>query len=333
MKRDCYEVLGVSKSASASEIKAAYRKLAVKFHPDKNPGDEECAEHFREATDAYGILSDEGNRSKYDQFGWAAFENGAGGAQGFGGDFSGFEDIFGDIFSSFFGGSSPFGSGGGARSGRAGRDLAYSLDLDFEEAVFGVERDVEITRADLCEECSGNGCAKGSEPANCSSCGGAGQVRIQQGFFTMSSTCPQCSGSGQVISDPCGPCSGSGRKAKQVSLKVKVPAGIETGQRLKLRGEGEPGIGGGPSGDFYVKISVKPSKVFERDGAELMCELPISYAQAVLGAEIDAPTLEGSVKIKIPPGTPSGKVFRLRNRGVQILGTNRRGDSACTCAR
>ncbi len=319
-KRDYYEVLEVSRTVTYEEVKKAYRKKALQFHPDKNPGDKEAEEKFKEATEAYSILSDESQRRKYDQFGHAAFSQGGGG--GFGGDFSGFEDIFGDIFSSFFGG----GAHQGQSRARAGRDLKYDLTVTFEEAAFGAEKEIEIVKRNRCEVCEGSGSEKGSSPETCKGCNGQGQVRLQQGFFTISTTCPTCQGAGQVIKNPCKECSGSGLKNSKEKKKVKIPAGIDNGQRLKLRGEGEPGPQGGPSGDLYVVVSVKNHPFFERQDAEIVCEVPLSYASAVLGAEIDVPTLEGTTKLKIPAGTPSGKIFRMKNKGIQILGSNRRGD-------
>ncbi|MBN8548435.1 MAG: molecular chaperone DnaJ, partial [Deltaproteobacteria bacterium] len=325
-QRDYYEVLEVSRTCTVDEIKKAYRKKALLFHPDRNPGNKEAEEKFKEATHAYSILSDAENRQRYDQFGHAAFDHRGGGFNGFAGDFSGFEDIFGDIFSSFFGGA----AGGAASSrrsrGRAGRDLKYDLEITFEEAVFGAEKEIKIDRRIMCDSCDGTGAARGSKPETCGQCGGAGQVRIQQGFFTISRTCPGCGGNGQSIKNPCGMCQATGLRTAATKVSVKIPAGIDHGQRLKLRGEGEAGTGGGPSGDLYVQISVQEHAIFERHESELLCEVPISYATAVLGAEIDVPTLEGLTKMKVPAGTASGKVFRLRNKGIQVLGTNRRGD-------
>lgn len=328
-KRDYYEVLGVARGASADEIKKSYRKLAVQFHPDKNPGNKEAEEKFKEATEAYSVLSDVENRKKYDQFGHAAFQGGGGFQGGFsGGDFSGFEDIFGDIFSSFFGGA--FGGAGGQGKqrtrGRAGRDLRYDLDVTFEEAAFGCEKTVTINKRGQCDTCSGSGSKPGTSPEACGTCGGAGQVRMQQGFFTISRTCHVCSGQGQVIKTPCSTCGGSGAKAVQATLNVKVPPGIDHGQRLKLRGEGEAGSLGGPNGDLYVQIIVREHPIFKREESEVYCEVEIPYPIVVLGDEIEVPTLEGPVKMKIPAGTPAGKIFRLKNRGIQVLGTNRRGD-------
>ena len=315
--------MGVSRSATTDEIKKAYRKAAVQFHPDKNPGNKEAEEKFKEATEAYSVLSDGDNRRKYDQFGHAAFQQGGGFS---GGDFSGFEDIFGDIFSSFFGGF-PGGGGGGKRSrGRAGRDLKYDLEITFEEAVFGGEKNITLNRRVGCDTCSGSGSAPGSSPETCRTCGGAGQVRIQQGFFTLSRPCHECGGVGQRITNPCTSCSGTGAKLVQSTLNVKIPAGIDHGQRLKLRGEGEPGQLGGPAGDLYVEIGVQEHPVFKREESELFSEIAVTYATAALGAEVEVPTLEGAAKMKIPAGTPSGKIFRLKNRGVQVLGSSRRGD-------
>ncbi len=324
-QRDYYEILGVAKTASLDEVKKAYRKKALEFHPDRNPGNKEAEEKFKEATAAYSVLSDSDQRAKYDQFGHAAFQQGGGGGgDGFPfGDFSEFEDIFGDIFGSLFGGS----AGGGRRSrGRAGRDLRFDLELEFEEAVAGCKKEITIQRRVSCEGCSGSGAAKGSGPTNCGTCGGAGQIRMQQGFFTISRTCHVCGGAGKVIKDPCKDCNGAGTKASQAKLQVTIPPGIDTGQRLKLRGEGEPGSAGGPAGDLYVQVAIKDHPIFKREESELYCEIPVSYGCAVLGSEIEVPTLEGMVKMKVPAGTPSGKIFRLKGRGVQVLGTNKRGD-------
>ncbi len=327
-KRDLYEVLEVSRSASLEEIKKAYRKKALLYHPDRNPGNAEAEANFKEATEAYSILSEPDHRRKYDQFGHAAFQQGAGGAEGFG-DFSGFEDIFGDIFSSFFGGQ--MGGGGGRRSrGRAGRDLKYDLSVAFQEAVFGCEKEIEIPRRLLCKTCEGSGAKKGSGVEECTQCGGAGQIRVQQGFFTIGRTCHVCSGSGQVIKSPCDSCAGSGLTAVKSRIKVKIPAGIDHGQRLKLRAEGEGGTGGGPAGDLYVQIMVERHAFFERDETEIHCQFPLSFSSAVLGAEVEIPTLDGSMKLKIPSGTPSGKVFRIRGRGVPSLADGRRGDQLVT---
>lgn len=324
-RRDCYETLEVSRSASIDEVKKAYRKKALQFHPDKNPGNKEAEEKFKEATEAYAILSDAEKRGRYDQFGWAAFTQGggAGGFEGFG-DFSGFEDIFGDIFGAFFGGGAA--RGGQRTRGRAGRDLKFDLTVTFEEAAFGTEKEIKIGRRMTCDTCLGTGALAGTTAEVCSQCNGHGQIRVQQGFFTLSRTCHVCQGAGKVVKNPCGDCRGSGLKSVDTKLSVKVPAGIDNGQRLKLRGEGESGTSGGPSGDLYVQIAVKEHPIFVRQESELICQVPISYSDAALGSEIDVPTLEGEVKMKIPAGTPSGKMFKLKGRGIQILGSTRRGD-------
>ena len=323
-KRDYYEVLGVSRTASLDEIKKAYRQKALKFHPDRNPGNKQAEERFKELSEAYSVLSDSDGRKKYDQFGHSAFEQGAGGF-GFN-DFSGFDDVFGDIFSSFFGGG--VGGGAAARQSRVrtGRDLQYSVDLTFEEAAFGTEKEVSILKAIPCDTCGGSGAQPGTSPESCQHCGGSGQVRTSQGFFTISRTCSICNGTGQMIRNRCQSCGGNGTRQTRSHVKVKVPAGIDNGQRLKLRGEGEAGIMGGPSGDLYIQVSVKPHPLFERHDSEIVCEIPIPYSLAVLGGEIEVPTIDGSVKLKIPAGTQVGHVFRLRNKGIQVLGSNRRGD-------
>lgn len=327
-KRDCYEVLGVTKTATLEDIKKAYRKKALQFHPDRNPGSKEAEDKFKEATEAYSILSNPETRQKYDQFGHGAFEQNAGfrGFEGFSGDFSGFEDIFGDsFFGDVFG--SFFGAQGGKRSrGRSGRDLMYELEISFEEAAFGAEKEIRIGRRVLCDTCEGSGAQKGSKAEQCTQCRGSGQVRIQQGFFTISRTCTVCGGTGHIIKNPCQVCSGSGLKVVESRINVKIPAGIDHGQRLKLRGEGEAGTAGGTSGDLYVQVSVRKHPLFERHEQDIICEIPVSFTTAALGDEIDVPTLEGQVKMKIPAGTPSGKIFRLRGKGVPVLGSNQKGD-------
>ena len=320
--KDFYDILGVSKDVSAADLKKAYRKKALKYHPDKNPGDKVAEEKFKELSEAYAVLSDQEKRSRYDQFGHDAFtQGGAGGFQGF--DASSFEDMFGDIFSSFFGG------GGGrtrSSSGKAGRDLLYDLELSFEEAAFGIQKEITVSRPSVCEECSGSGAQKGTSPQTCPDCGGAGQIRIQQGFFTMSRPCGRCGGAGKIIANPCGVCFGRGLVGKNVKIEVKVPPGIDSGQRLRVRDQGEAGLQGAPNGDLYVRVNIKDHPVFQRQESEVVCEVGISYSTAVLGGEVSVPTLDGSVIMKIPAGTPSGKVFRMRNRGIQVLGTTRRGD-------
>jgi molecular chaperone DnaJ len=320
VSEDYYSLLEVSRGASQEEIKKSYRKLALKFHPDRNAGDKAAEERFKKLSEAYSVLSDPETRARYDQFGHAAFQQQGAGGNGF--DSAGFEDIFGDIFSSFFGGA----GGGRKTSGRSGRDLKYSLEVTFDEAVFGIEKEIEISRRQVCKSCSGSGASEGSQPETCQQCNGMGQVRIQQGFFTLSRTCPVCQGGGQIVRNPCTTCSGSGLTLQRSKINVKVPAGIDEGQRLKLRGEGEGGTGGAAAGDLYVQIHIQQHPIFQRQESEIICDIPISYSTAVLGGEIDVPTLEGTVKMKIPAGTPSGKVFRMRNKGIQVLGTNRRGD-------
>ena len=319
-KRDYYELLGLNRSASEEQIKKAYRKLALKYHPDRNPGDKQAEETFKEVSEAYQVLTDPEKRVQYDQFGHAAFGNGGLGKGGF--DFtSGFEDVFGDIFGEFFGSRTTRG-----RSRARGEDLRYNLSISFEEAVFGTEKKIKIPRQGPCDSCHGSGSKPGSSPRTCPTCRGKGQVSFQQGFFVVSRTCNQCRGQGTIISNPCSSCRGAGRVRKFQTLSVRIPAGVETGSRLKLRGEGESGVSGGPSGDLYVVIQVKPHPLFIRDGLEIICEVPISFAQAALGAEIDVPTLEGKVKMKIPPGTQSGKIFRLKGKGVKDVQGYHHGD-------
>ena len=322
-KRDPYEILGVAKGATETEIKKAYRKKALKYHPDKNPDNKEAEEKFKEATEAYGVLSDAERRQTYDQFGWGAFEQGSGGFGGFQGDFGGFEDIFGDIFGAFFGGQA---TGGKRTRGKAGRDLKYAMKVKFEEAVFGTEKEVTIAKNSLCETCDGSGAKEGTSPVTCETCDGAGQIRLQQGFFTISKTCHVCSGAGEMIKDACNSCRGSGYIRTESAIKVKVPPGIDHGQRLKLRGEGDAGLAGGPSGDLYVQVNVERHKFFERQDTEIICSMPISYSTAVLGGEIEVPTLEEPVTLKIPAGTVAGKIFRIRNKGVPVIGSGQRGD-------
>ena len=314
-KVDYYETLGVTRSSSGEEIKKAYRKLAIRFHPDKNPDDPTAEERFKECTEAYQVLSSEENRRKYDQFGHAAFQQGGGFA-----DFGNFaDDIFGDLFSSFFGGAQS------AAGVNRGRDLSYRMELDLEEAANGIEREIEIERPVLCETCDGSGAKEGTSPETCKQCSGQGQIRVQQGFFAISRTCPICQGGGTIITDPCKTCDGSGQKLEPATLSVNVPAGIDDGQRLKLRGEGER-VASGAAGDLYVEIAVKPHSTFKRQGAEIVCEFPLTYSQAVLGGSVEVPTLEGEATLKIPAGTESGKVFRLRGKGIVDMRTGRNGD-------
>ncbi len=319
-KRDYYDILGVSNSASKDEIKKAYRRLAMKHHPDRNKDDKAAEQKFKEAKEAYESLSDADKRATYDRFGHEGLKGAAGGA---GGGFSteGFGDVFGDVFGDIF---------GAGRRGRSqvfrGADLGYELRLDLERAVSGDAVTIEVPTQVTCGECDGKGAAKGSEPVKCVTCGGVGQVRMQQGFFSIQQTCPSCKGVGTVINDPCKKCHGRGRMAKTRKLSVKVPAGVDDGDRIRLSGEGEAGRNGGPSGDLYVEIRVNPHKIFEREGADLSCEVPISMATATLGGDVELPTLDGNVSLKIPAGTQSGKVFRLRSKGVTTVRDHRTGD-------
>ena len=316
-KRDFYEILEIDRSADEDAIKKAFRKLALKHHPDRNPGDKLAEAKFRECSEAYQVLSDANQRARYDRFGHAAFE---GGNAGFDFNAGGFEDIFGDLFGELFG-------GGGARARgrrRRGEDLSYTLTINFEEAAFGCDKEISVPRAVACTECSGTGGKDGAAPTKCPTCRGAGQVRFQQGFFSIAKTCGQCSGRGQVIKDPCVKCSGAGRVRQDHALQVKIPAGVDTNTRLKLRGEGENG--GAGAGDLFVVINVEEHDLFRRDGNDVICDVRIGFPQASLGAEIEVPTLEGPVKLKIKEGTQSGSVFRLRGKGVPDLHGYGRGD-------
>jgi molecular chaperone DnaJ len=320
-KRDYYEVLGIERTASAEEIKKAYRKVALKYHPDRNPDDKHAEERFKEASEAYQVLSDPERRAQYDRFGHAAFEQGA----GFGGfDFSaaGFEDIFGEVFGDFFGSGRR-----GRNRARRGDDLRYDLEISFEEAVFGAEKTLRIPRLATCEDCQGSGSRNGAPRESCGACRGTGQIRFQQGLFSIAKTCGQCQGQGTVLRDPCRTCGGSGTVRTQQSLSVKIPAGVDTGSRLKLRGEGEAGYNNGPAGDLYVIVHVREHPLFRREGANVICEVPIGITQAALGAEIDVPTPHGKVKMKIPAGTQSGNVFRLKGKGVPDLRGYGHGDA------
>ncbi len=320
-KRDYYEVLGVSKSASAAEIKKAYRRLAMKFHPDRNQDKKSAAEKkFKESKEAYEVLKDSQKRATYDQFGHEGLRAGPGGRGGPGGE--GFADIFGDVFGDIFGGGR---RGGGPQVFR-GADLGFELKLDLEKAVAGDTVKIDVPTKVSCETCNGSGARKGSSPQTCSTCGGVGQVRMQQGFFSVQQTCPACKGAGTIIRDPCDDCHGRGRKHKTRTLSVKVPAGVDDGDRIRLSGEGEAGRNGGPNGDLYVDLRVAKHKIFERDGANLSCEVPVSIATATLGGEVELPTLDGHVSLKVPAGTQSGKVFRLRGKGVTTVRDPRRGD-------
>lgn len=331
-KRDYYEVLGVEKSASADEIKKAYRKLAKKYHPDLNPNDKEGAEaKFKEATEAYEVLSDADKKQKYDQFGHAAFDQTAGGGYGAGG-FGDFD--MGDIFSSFFGG----GFGGGQRRNpnapRKGRDLGYGVDLSFEEACFGAEREITINHLEKCDECGGTGAAKGSAPVTCSACHGTGQVTTVQrtafGNFQSTRPCDRCGGKGTTIKDPCSACGGNGNVRRGKKVRVKIPAGIDNGQQVYVRGEGDAGANGGANGDLILNIRVRGHKIFVRQGYDIYCDYPISFVQATLGAEVQVPTIDGKVSYTIPEGTQGGTVFRLKGKGVYKVNSTQRGDQYVT---
>jgi len=323
-KRDYYEILNVDRGAAQADIKKAYRRIAMKFHPDRNPDDANADEKFKEATEAYEVLSDQEKRQAYDQYGHAGVDPQAG---GFGGGAGSFSDIFGDVFGDIFGGG---GGGGRSRGGpQRGSDLQYTLELELEKAVKGTTVKIKVPRLVSCDPCDGSGAKPGSTPTSCTTCGGIGQVRMQQGFFSVQQTCPNCRGRGSVISDPCRECSGQGRIEERKSLSVKVPAGVDTGDRIRLSGEGEAGPGGGPHGDLYVQISVREHDLFERDGKNLYCEVPISFVDAALGGELEVPTLDGRVKLKIPAETQTGKLFRLRGKGVAPVRGGSTGDLMC----
>lgn len=325
-KRDYYEVLGVQKNASEAEIKKAFKRLAMKHHPDRNQDNqEEAEEKFKEGKEAYDVLSDAQKRAAYDQFGHAGVEQSAGmGGAGAGGSFS---DIFGDVFGDIFGGAQ--GAAGGGQRVYRGADLRYNLTLDLEEAVRGHTINIRIPTYVGCDECGGSGAKKGTEAKTCTTCGGQGQVRMQQGFFSLQQTCPRCHGNGKMIDSPCGKCKGQGRVEKNKTLSVKVPAGVDNGDRIRLSGEGEAGENGGPAGDLYVQISVREHKIFQRDGSDLYCEVPIALTTASLGGELDVPTLNGRVKLKIPAETQTGKMFRLRGKGVKSVRSSSTGDLMC----
>ena len=320
-KRDYYEVLGINRDADDSAIKKAYRKLAMKHHPDRNAGNAKSEESFKEAKEAYEVLSDANKRAAYDQFGHAGVDASAGGA-GAGGA-QGFADAFGDIFGDIFGGR------GGHSSVHRGSDLRYSLEISLEQAAQGTETKIRIPTMDQCDTCHGEGSKPGSKPKTCPTCHGHGQVRMQQGFFSIQQTCPKCHGNGKVITDPCGTCHGTGRIKRHKTLNVKIPAGVDDGDRIRVAGEGEAGANGGPPGDLYVVIHLASHPVFHRDGDHLHCEIPISFSTAALGGEIEVPTLEGHAKIKVPAETQTGKIFRLRGKGIKGVRSHSKGDLLC----
>ena len=333
MKRDYYEVLSVERTAAEGEIKTAYRKLAMQFHPDRNPNNPAAEDKFKECSEAYAILSDPEKRAAYDRFGHQAFSGAGGGGNPFAGGSpfggAGFQqgdlgDIFGDLFGEMF-------NVGGQRSGRSsraqrGRDLKFDMTLTFEEAVFGVEREIKIKRMDICETCTGTGSEGGKQAETCQQCGGRGQIRTQQGFFSVARTCPVCSGTGSVIRNPCRTCGGDTRVQKEHTIAVKVPAGVESDTRIRYSGEGDAGRFSGPGGDLYVVLTVKPHAFFERDGDDLHCVMPISFPQAALGTELEIETLEGAESLKVPEGTQSGREFRIRGKGVPHLNAHGKGD-------
>lgn len=327
-KRDYYEILGVAKNASDAELKKAYRRLAMKYHPDRNKDDATAEEKFKEAKEAYEVLSDGQKRAAYDQFGHDGVSGQGGfGGGGFGGGGQGFGDIFEDIFGDIFGGGR---AGPQGPRAQRGADMRYSMELSLEEAVHGKKVEIKVPTLVSCKECDGSGARKGSKPKTCETCDGHGQVRMQQGFFSIQQTCPDCQGQGTVISDPCHQCHGQGRVQEHKTLSVNIPAGVDTGDRIRLAGEGEAGTHGAPSGDLYVQVSVKKHDIFERDGNNLYCEVPVAFVTAALGGEIEVPTLEGRVKLKIPSETQSGKVFRLRGKGVKSVRGHGTGDLLCT---
>jgi molecular chaperone DnaJ len=324
-KRDYYKVLDVPKTATEAEIKKAYRRLAMKFHPDRNPNDKEAEDRFKEAKEACEVLTDAQKRAAYDQYGHAGVEaaSRSGGRSGFGGA-DAFSDIFGDVFGDIF---------GARRDGRSqqfrGADLRFELELDLDQAVFGHAAEIQVPKLTECETCHGSGAAKGSTASACDTCGGSGQIRISQGFFQLQQTCPRCRGTGTIIKNPCDTCLGQGRVRRTRTLAVKVPAGVDTGDRIRLSGEGEAGRNGGPPGDLYVEINVREHPIFERDAQHLSCEVPVSFATAALGGTVEVPTLDGDVTLKVPAETQSGRVFRLRDKGVKPVRGGARGDLFC----
>ncbi|MFD2261651.1 molecular chaperone DnaJ [Lacibacterium aquatile] len=327
-KQDYYELLGVERGASADDLKRAYRKLAMQYHPDRNPDDKSAEQKFREISEAYEVLKDDDKRAAYDRYGHAAFEGGMGGGAGGGGfggfDFSsGFADIFDEVFGEFMGGRRGGGGGGGSR----GADMRYNLEISLEDAYAGTETLITVVASEQCEVCEGSGAEKGSKPVTCPTCSGRGKVRAQQGFFTIERACPRCGGHGQVIENPCKSCAGSGRTRKERTLQVQIPAGVEDGTRIRMSGQGEAGLRGAPPGDLYIFLSVAPHRLFQRDGANIYCRVPIPMTTAALGGSIEVPAVDGSrVKIAVPPGTQTGHQFRLRGKGMSVLRSPARGD-------
>ena len=324
-KRDYYEVLGVNRDADEETIKKSYRRLAMKHHPDRNLEDKSAEEKFKEAKEAYEILSNADQRANYDRYGHAGVSNSAAGAGAAGAGFGGFAEAFGDIFGDIFGQQGR----GGRSSVYRGADLRYNLEVTLEQAAHGTETKIRIPTWQSCEACSGTGAKPGSQPVVCTTCHGNGQVRMQQGFFSIQQTCPKCHGTGKVIPDPCTTCHGVGRVKKQKTLAVKIPSGVDEGDRIRLAAEGEAGMNGGPPGDLYVQISVKPHAVFQRDGDDLHCEMPIMFTTAALGGDIHIPTLDGSASIRIPAETQTGKIFRLRGKGIKGVRSQVHGDLLC----
>lgn len=324
-KRDFYDILDINRDASADEIKKAYRKLAMKYHPDRNPDNAKAEDQFKEVKEAYEILSDEQKRAAYDQYGHAGVDPQAGGFGGMGGG-AGFGDAFGGIFDEIFGG----GRSNNARSNvYRGADLRYNLEITLEQAAFGTETKIRIPTMESCEPCKGSGAKPGTSAKTCPTCQGSGQVRIQQGFFSIQQACPKCHGNGSFIAEPCTSCYGAGRVKQHKTLAVKIPSGVDNGDRIRLSGEGEAGVNGGPTGDLYVQIHLKAHAVFQRDGGDLHCEMPISFATAALGGEIEIPTLDSAAKLKIPHETQSGKIFRLRGKGIKGVRSSSYGDLLC----
>ena len=328
-KRDFYEILGVAKNSSEEEIKKSYRKLAMKYHPDRNPDSKESEEKFKEVKEAYEMLTNPEKREAYDRYGHAGVDPNMGGAGGFGGGAGGFADSFGDIFGDIFGG----GAGGRGRGAGPqvyrGADLRYNLEITLEQAAHGFDTTIRVPSWDKCDTCHGTGAKPGTAPTTCTTCAGHGQVRMQQGFFSIQQTCPKCHGNGKVITDPCAPCGGQGRIKRNKTLEVKIPAGIDNGMRIRSSGNGEPGTNGGPAGDLYVEIHIKAHAVFQREGDDLHCEMPISFVKATLGGEIEVPTLSGKVSFTIPEGTQSGKTFRLKAKGIKGVRSGYAGDLFC----